>query len=113
VRSKPGRISLGTALESKPSGCASWIQVDNALDMLSFWWLGAAPGEPLPALGERRARRIGRDAQGTRPTREAHRIVNGSAFQRLETVDQVLEMLFGKLPHGRPIIVEEDEEPEA
>lgn len=101
VRPQPGRISLGTALERKPSGCVVWIQVNNVLDMLSFWWLGGAPGAPLPALGDRRARRIGRDAQGARPMREAHRIVNGSAFRRLGTMDQVLEALFGNLPFGK------------
>jgi hypothetical protein len=109
VRPKPGRVSLGTALEGKPSGCVIWIQVNNTLDMLSFWWLGAAPGEPLPTLGERRARRIGRKAEGDRPLREAHRIVNGSAFRRLETVDQVLEAMFGDLPHGKPVTIEEEE----
>jgi hypothetical protein len=77
--------------------------------MLSFWWLGAAPGEPLPTLGERRARRIGRKAQGDRPLREAHRMVNGSAFRRLETVDHVLEAMFGELPYGKPIAIDEEE----
>jgi hypothetical protein len=115
VRSKPGRISLGAALECKASGCVVWIQVNDALDMLSFWWLGGPPGEPLPALGERRARRIGRDSQGTRPLREAHRDVNGSAFRRLDSVDQVLEALFGNMPHGEPPVivdVEGSDEPE-
>jgi hypothetical protein len=109
VRHRPGRLSLGTALEAKPSGCVVWIQVNNSLDMLSFWWLGGAPGEPLPALGERRARRIGRKAEGERPLREAHRLVTGSAFQRFETVDRVLEAMFGELPQGKPVTIEDED----
>jgi hypothetical protein len=112
VRHKPGRLSIGMALEGKPSGCVVWIQVNNDLDMLCFWWLGDLPGQRLPQLGDRRTRRIGRDAQGARPMREAHRDVNGSAFRRLETVDQVLEALFGELPQGRPITVVGDDEVE-
>lgn len=107
VRSRPDRVSLSAALEAKPSGCVVWIQVDNALEMLSFWWFGGPPGEPLPTLGDRRARRIGRDAQGARPMREAHRVVNGSAFRRLDAMDQVLEALFGDLPHGKPPVIED------
>lgn len=109
VQAKPGRLSIATALTNKPSGCVIWIQVNNALELLSFWWLGGLPGEPLPALGNKPARRIGRDAQGTRPVREAYRVVNGSAFTGFATIDQVLEELFGQLPERRFPATENEE----
>ena len=109
VRPKPKRLSLGAALESKPSGCVIWIQVNNDLDLISFAWLGGKPGEPLLGLGDRRPKRIGRDATGARPLREAHRLVNGSAFTSLATLDDVIARLFGHLPPGQPQIISDGE----
>lgn len=97
VRERPGALSLSIALQEKPSGCVIWIQVSNDLDMLAFWWFGGAPGERLPSLGDRHARRIGRTAEGSRPLREKHRDVPGSAFRRMQTIDEILENLFGPL----------------
>jgi hypothetical protein len=110
VRDKPGRVSIPTALMEKPSGCVIWIQVDNGLDMRRFWWFGGQPGEPLPSLGERVARRIGRTAEGIRPMREGHRVLNGSAFRLIETLDGVLETLFGPLPTGSPPVLNDEDE---
>jgi hypothetical protein len=109
VRDRPQRVSVATALSEKQSGCVVWIQVDNGLDMKCFWWLGAEPGEQLPSLGERVAKRIGRTAEGSRPLREGHRIVNGSAFRRIGTLDEVLETLLGSLPAGAPPAFMEEE----
>jgi hypothetical protein len=102
VRSKPGRVKIASALTDKQSGCVIWIQVNNDLAMKAFWWLGAGPMESLPDLGDRRDRRIARTKDGTRPAREAHRLVNGSRFRKFSTLDEVLEALFGRLPAGRP-----------
>lgn len=110
VRDKPARISVPVALASKPSGCVIWIQVDNRLEMRRFWWFGGLPGEPLPPLGERVARRIGRTAEGVRPLREGHRVLNGAAFQMIETLDGVLEALFGTLPTGSPPVLNDEDD---
>jgi hypothetical protein len=111
VRDKPGRVSIPTALGEKPSGCVIWIQIDNGLDMGRFWWFGGNPGEPLPPLGERVARRLGRTAEGVRPVRDGHRVLNGSAFRLVETLDGVLETLFGPLPTESPPVLGDEEEP--
>ena len=103
VRPKPGRVSIPRVLSEKPSGCVIWIQVSNGLDMRRFWWFGGRPGEPLPPLGDRVAKRIGRKAEGVRPLREGHRVLNGSAFLSVKTLDEVLELLFGDLPSGLSI----------
>ncbi len=113
IRDKPGRVSIPTALGDKPSGCVIWIQVDNALCMKRFWWFGGNPGEPSPSLGERVARRIGRTAEGVRPVREGHRVLSGSAFRLIETLDEVLDTLFGSLPAGATPILDDEHEPAA
>jgi hypothetical protein len=108
VRDKPGRVSIPTILSDKPSGCVIWIQVDNGLDMMRFWWFGGEPGEPLPSLGERVPKRIGRTAAGVRPERDGHRVLNGSAFRLVETLDEVLETLFGPMPTGSAPAIDDE-----
>ena len=109
VRDRPERVSIPTTLADKPSGCIIWIQINNRLDMQRFWWFGGAPGEPLPPLGERVARRTGRTAKGVRPMREGHRTLNGSVFRLIETLDHMMETLFGPLPVGLvPVLTDED-----
>lgn len=104
VRDKPQRVSVSSALAERPSGCVIWIQVDNGLNMRRFWWLGGGPQEPLPPLGDRLYRRIGHP-------REKLRVVNTSQFRPINTLDEVLETLFGPLPTGTPpTITDEDEE---
>lgn len=100
VREKPVRVSVALALADKPSGCVIWIQVDDNLQLLRFWWFGAGPTERLPLLGDRISKRIARTTEGVRPNREGHRIVNGSRFSLIGNLDGVLETLFGPLPVG-------------
>ncbi len=110
VSNKPERVSVASALTEKPSGCVIWIQIDDDLNMKRFLWFGAGPGEPLTALGDRLAKRIARNKEGVRPSRERHRIVRGSLFNPVDTLDELLEKLFGNLPAGTPpILTEEDE----
>jgi hypothetical protein len=44
------------------------------------------------------------------PVREFHRVLNGSAFRLVETMDGVLEALFGSLPTGSPPDLEVEKE---
>ena len=110
IRDKPKRVSVASALAEKPSGCVIWIQVDNDLNMKRFWWLGAGPEEPLPALGGRLTKRIARTKEGIRPLREKHRTVNGSLFRSVDTIGELLEILFGDLPAGAPPIINDEGE---
>lgn len=100
---KPGDVSVSTALANKPSGCVIWINVTPHLDMGPFYWFGAMPGSPLPLLDTYgNPRRPTRNKEGERPIRKNHRIVPGRDFRKLDTLDQVLEALFGLLPTGTP-----------
>ncbi len=98
VREKPVRVSVASALVYKPSGCVIWIQVDNNLQLVGFWWFGGRPTERLPSLGDRISKRIARTREGVRPNREGQRIVNGSRFSLIGGLDGLLDTLFGPLP---------------
>jgi hypothetical protein len=97
--SKPGDVSISMALADKPSGCVVWIRVSDKLDLGPFFWFGGAPGDPLPSLdGYAIPMRATHNKDGERPPRKNHRLIPGNQFQRLETINEVLEVLFGTLP---------------
>lgn len=99
--SKPANVSVARALEDKPSGCVIWIRVDRDLQMGPYFWLGDLPGKPLPPVSHfPNPLRPTRNGQGERPPRRNHRSVPGHEFRRLNTLDDVLEALFGELPDG-------------
>ncbi len=109
VRNKPAPVSIGRALSTKPSGCVIWIAVTLDLRMGPFWWFGGAPGEPLPDLSAYASpKRIGRRMTGERPIRSNHGKVPAAAFRRLESLNAVLEALFGPLPECPPPIVADE-----
>lgn len=109
VRQKPAPVSVGRALAAKPSGCVIWISVSLELDLGPFWWLGAAPGERLPDLSSFTSpKRIGRRETGERPLRVNHSKVPASMFRRVDTIGEILELLFGSLPTGKPPAVPEE-----
>jgi hypothetical protein len=96
--SKPGNVSVASALADKPAGCAIFIQITPSLDMGPYFWFGGGPGEPLPPIaGFRNPLRPTRNKEGVRPVRQNHREVPAAAFARLDTLDAVLERLFGPL----------------
>lgn len=96
---KPGNVSIAQALAEKPSGCVLWIRVTAALEMGPFYWFGGAPGKPLPSLGQyTNPLRATHNKAGQRPPRLNHRLVPGKEFRALGTIQEVLTMLFGRLP---------------
>ncbi len=73
--SKPGDVSVSVALSTKPSGCVLWIKVTPQLDMGPFFWFGAAPGLPLPAIDAYASpRRPTHNKDGERPLRSTHAV---------------------------------------
>lgn len=98
----PERVSISRQLGEKPGGCVIWIVVTPALDLGPYYWFGGAKGEPLPDIADYRPpKRIGRNAQGVRPPRINHRSIPRSQFERVETLDGILAMLFGAPFLGR------------
>ncbi len=93
------RVVVNLRLVQKPSGCVLWIVVDHALNLLTFRWFGGPPGEPLPDPdGHRSARQTRANADGIKPMRPGHRVVHRREFEVLDTLDAVLQRLFGLLP---------------
>lgn len=95
-------VVVNLKLAQKPSGCVLWIVVDNALNLRSYRWFGAKPGEPLPDLGDSPlARHTRATATGVKQPRAEHRVVHRRRFEVLDNLDTVLDRLFGALPNKR------------
>jgi hypothetical protein len=90
-------VTVHVKLAKKPSGCVIWILFDpDTLRLGPFLWLGAAPGQPLPSLGDRIARHARGDSTGAKAPRPNLRVVGRSRFEQLATMDGVVTALFGR-----------------
>ena len=88
--------TINGKLATKPSGCVVWIRFDENLALGPFYWFGGPPGEPLPSvLSLKRARHTQANAEGFKAERRNSFIVPRRLFTRIETLDKVLEQLFG------------------
>ena len=92
-------VNVSLKLRDKPGGCVIWIVITPKLDLESFLWFGGAPGEALPDIDHMKAARHAKaNAQGVKNTRPNHRIVPRSRFEKIGSLNIVLERLFGALP---------------
>ncbi len=93
---KRANVSINTKLARKSSGCVVWMTYDpGTFELGSFRWLGGAPGEPLPALGDRIAKHSKGNAAGIKAERPGHRIVPAGQFETLATISELADRLFG------------------
>jgi hypothetical protein len=91
-------VNVSTKLTEKPSGCVIWIIVTPNLELQSYLWFGGTPGQPLPNIGDmKRAKHAKANVRGIKAERPNHRIVPRSRFEKLATLDMVLDRLFGSL----------------
>lgn len=98
VKGKAASIKASLKLMEKPSGCIIWIIVTPELVLQSYLWLGGPPGQPLPDIqGLRVAKHTKANAEGKKAERPDHRIVPRGRFERLGSLGEVLERLFGPL----------------
>lgn len=89
-------VSVNLRLARKPSGCVIWMVYDPAtLKLGPFLWFGAAPGQPLPMLGEQAAKHSKANASGLKLARPAHRLLSKSRFKVLDDVRTLASALFG------------------
>lgn len=94
---KRAHVGISTKLGRKPSGCVIWMTYDPASLMLGPWrWFGGAPGAPLPPLGDRIVRHSKGNAQGEKTLRPGHRLVPIGRFERIATIAELADRLFGK-----------------
>src|ERR1700682_1395130 len=89
-------VTAHVKLMDRPSACILWIFFDpDTLSLGPFLWFGGAPGERIPALGEKIARHTKPNAMLEKADRPAHRVIPKSRFARLETIDAVIQRMIG------------------
>lgn len=88
---------VNSLLGAKPSGCVVFMWFDSdTLDLGPFGFFGGPPGERLPDItGFNVARHTKGNAQGLKAERPNIRTVPLSAFGRLDSIDAVIDRLFG------------------
>lgn len=83
-------------LARRPSGCVIWVYFDErTMELGPFRWFGAAPGQPLPSLGERIGKHSKGDRTGLKAERPNIRILNKGDFGLVETMSMLATRLFG------------------
>ena len=93
---KTSQVGIQTALCRKPSGCVIWIWFDpDSLAFERFLWKGAAPGLPLPDLGDRVVRHTRANRLGEKGKRPGLRRLTKADFQQLNSVGQLVDAMFG------------------
>jgi len=94
---KRAHVDINIELASKPSGCVVWMLIDPAtFTTTRYRWFGGSPGGPLPPLGDRAVRHTKADSQGVKAERPGLRQLPRSRFLSVETMDELLDMLFGE-----------------
>lgn len=95
--SNTSKQNINLLLGSKPGGCVVWMFCDpNTLDLGPFYWFGASPGESLPNIENFPvAKHTKGDANGVKNQRQNIRIIKKSQFEKLNSIDDVIEKLFG------------------
>lgn len=90
------RINVHQALSNKPSGCVIWI-IYNLEDLSAqqFLWFGGKAGEPLPDIGDRVVKHSRANAKGVKGVRPALRNVPKGWFDKIETMEELIALLFG------------------
>lgn len=101
---KRAHVDIHTALAAKPSGCVVWMLIDPAtFETTAYRWFGAAPGRPLPALGDKVVRHTKADSQGVKAERADLRQLGRGRFETIPTMDGLIERLFGD-DHMRDVL---------
>lgn len=96
IGGKRRSVDINLALAEKPSGCVIWMMADPAtLTIGPFYWLGAAPGVPLTTIEGKVTRHSKGNAAGEKTERRALRNVAMRKFQKLDTISQVAQVMFG------------------
>jgi hypothetical protein len=98
---KTRRVPINTRLQAKPSGCVVWMTYDpDSLEITGLRWFGGAPGERLPALGDRVARHTRANREGLKGERPHIRILPASRFVDVPDAAAMADRLFGAAEHA-------------
>lgn len=95
---KAPRVTASLKLMEKPSGCIVWIIVSPTLELVSYLWFGNAPDRQLPDIsGFPVARHSKGTSMGQKNERPMHRVIAKGKFEKIASLDHILEKLFGPL----------------
>lgn len=98
VGGKAAHVSVSQKLAEKPSGCVIWIMVTPELNLQSYLWFGGRPGKAIPEFSHMRMTKHSKgNALGVKTERPNHRTIPRSKFEKIDSLDTVLERLFGPL----------------
>ena len=103
---KNSKFDIAIRLADKPSGCAILIGWDrNTIRPTGFRFLGGAPGQPLDELGYKVTTHSRYNGQLTKGRRPAYRSVSIGRFDKMATLDMLVDRLFGPAPAPAPLEV--------
>jgi uncharacterized protein (DUF4415 family) len=96
LSAKTQSVTVNARLASKIAGCVIWVFFDqDSLEPKVFHWLGAGPGEPVPDLGVYPpAKQTRANSSGIKAKRLQFRSVPKRKFEKLDSMDEVIERLF-------------------
>ena len=105
---KRGNVNVTLALIEKRSACVVWLFFDQeTLELGPFYIFGGTPGQPMPDISHFRvARHTKGDATGFKAERPNLRLIPKGSFEKLDTMDEVVEWLFGDCATQSPAGVE-------
>lgn len=93
---KTREVGVQKALCCKPSGCVVWIWFDpDSLAFDRFLWMGGAPGQPLPYLGERAVRHTRANSAGEKAERPGLRRLRRLDFREIGGISELVDTMFG------------------
>lgn len=93
---KRAHVDINIDLARKPSGCVVWMLVDPvSFATQAYRWFGSPVGLPIPDLGDRAARHTKANSKGAKAERLGIRMLAKSRFETLQTMDELIERLFG------------------
>ncbi len=95
---KTASQKINVKLREKPSGCVIWIRFDeDTLNQTNYLWYGCENGGPLPDLGNAVVRHSKANTDGVKLERPGLRKLNKGAFNEVDSIGVLADMLFGKI----------------
>lgn len=92
---RTNRQTTSQKLQQKPNGCVVWIVFDpDTLELGPYLWFGGVPGERLRIDHFPVGKHTKGNAQGVKAERPNTRVINRGRFQKLDTLDDLINALF-------------------
>ncbi len=96
LNGKKQEVPVNIRLARVPSACIIWLTYDLlTLEIAGIRWFGGAPGQTLPDLGDRIAKRTRPNSDGVKVERTGHRTLRRSQFTILPDMAALADRLFG------------------